>query len=85
MTIWEHCSHMTLSERPILYNYAPGGLFVMKHMSEEAVTILKTKGLQLCITWKYIMEKKIIWPKRGPEQRVGVSNFAKHFSFFNFS
>ena len=22
MTIWEHCSHLTLSERPILYNYA---------------------------------------------------------------
>ena len=24
MTIWEHCSHLTLSERPILYDYAPG-------------------------------------------------------------
>ena len=24
MTIWEHCSHLTLSERPILYNYAWG-------------------------------------------------------------
>ena len=24
MTIWEHCSHLTLSERPILYNYATG-------------------------------------------------------------
>ena len=23
MAIWERCSHMTLSERPILYNYAP--------------------------------------------------------------
>ena len=23
MAIWEYCSHMTLSERPILYNYAP--------------------------------------------------------------
>ena len=24
MAIWERCSHMTLSERPILYNYAVG-------------------------------------------------------------